>query len=201
MSDAPMTVFNQLTETNPVLPDQALFPSWTPENWQMDFGQYVGGLVGSRFNTVSININKPSIHLGLSQFAITEQQQQWSLTVLSLENNIRKLTTEMEELKEEIRQLCRTRTFVVPLTTLAPAPFQIMQQIPVTIEGDGEEFTATFSEASVSGSGDTEAEAIDNFKDALLSNYDLYENMPASKLGKSIAQQWCIIKNVIRRTE
>ena len=195
MSDAPMTVLRQLAETNLL--------STVPihENWPMRIGQFGGGMVSSRYDSMAIYINNPSIFLGLSQFAITDEQRQWSLTILSLENNIRDLTREMDVLKDEIRQLCKTRAFVVPLTTLSPAPYQITQQIPVTIEGDGEEYTATFTEANVSASGETEADAIANFKDSLLSCYQLLEKKTSDQLGPLPARQWTVIKGVVKRTE
>jgi len=170
------------------------------DNLPMGFGQFGGGVVVNRYDSMSIYIN-PSISLSLSQFAITNELRQWSLTILSLENNIRDLTREMDELKDEIRQLCKIRTFVVPLSTLSPAPYQITQQIPVTIEGDGEEFTATFTEANVSATGETEADAIANFKDSLLSCYQLLEKKTPDQLGPLPTRQWTVIKGVVKRTE
>jgi hypothetical protein len=196
-----MTVINQRTETNPMSWDQCVPAIQNYENWSIPISQFGSGMVMNSYGPMSININNPSIFLELTQFAITEHQRQWSLTVLSLENNIRELTREMEELKDEIRQLCKTRTFVVPLSTLSPAPYQITQQIPVTIEGDGEEFTATFTEANISASGETEADAIANFKDSLLSCYQLLEKKTPDQLGPLPTRQWTVIKGVVKRTE
>jgi len=200
MSDAPMTVLPQRTETNPMSWDQCVQAMQNYDNLPMGFGQFGGGVVVNRYDSMSIYIN-PSISLSLSQFAITNELRQWSLTILSLENNIRDLTREMDELKDEIRQLCKIRTFVVPLSTLSPAPYQITQQIPVTIEGDGEEFTATFTEANVSATGETEADAIANFKDSLLSCYQLLEKKTPEQLGPLPTRQWTVIKGVVKRTE
>lgn len=201
MSDSPMAVFDHIPGTGMVLPDQIVFPSLNSENWATGFSQYGSGLPAQPFGGITINVHKPSIYLGLTQLAIAEQQRQWSITVLSLENNIHQLTTEMEELKEEVRRLCRTRTFVVPLTTLAPAPFQITQQIPVTIEGDGEEFTATFAEANISASGETEADAIANFKDSLVSSFELLERKGPMELGPLPTRQWRILASAVKRIE
>lgn len=201
MSDAPMAVLPQRTETNPMSWDQCVPAIQNYENWSIPISQFGSGMVMNSYGPLSININNPSIFLELTQFAITEHQRQWSLTILSLENNICDLTREMDELKDEIRQLCKTRRFVVPLSTLSPAPYQITQQIPVTIEGDGEEFTATFTEANVSASGETEADAIANFKDSLLSCYQLLEKKTPEQLGPLPTRQWTVIKGVVKRTE
>jgi hypothetical protein len=201
MSDAPMTIFPQRTETYPMPLDQGIPAIQNYENLPIGIGQFGSGMVVNRYGPMSININNPSIFLGLTQIAITEHLQQWSLTIFSLEDNIRNLTKEMDELKDEIRQLCKTRTFVVPLTTLSTGSLQITQQIPVTIEGDGEEFTATFTEANISASGDTEADAIANFKDSLVSSFEALEGLRIEELGPLPARQWRILTTVVKRVE
>jgi hypothetical protein len=196
VSDSQMTIQGQRAGTIPVLPDQSNFYSGNPESWKMAFSS---GL-DSVFNPISISMTNPTIYLQVTQLALAEQQRQYSLTVLSLEDNIRRLTTEMGELREEIRQLCRMRTFVVPLATLAPAPFHITRQIPVTIQGDGEDFTATFTEANISASGDTEADAIANFKEMLVTNFEMLEHRTEDELGPLPIRQWSIIKDAIKRS-
>jgi hypothetical protein len=200
MSDESTAVSRHLNEANALSWGQFMSSAQGYEPWQMGFGP-LGGVMGtSRFDFMSLYTNDPSIFLGIMQFAAVTQQRQWNLTVLSLEDNIRNLTKEMNDLREEIRQLCRTRTFVVPLTTLSPGPLQITKQIPVTIEGDGEEFTATFTEANISASGDTEADAIANFKDALVSSYQLLEEKPSEQLGPLPTRQWSVLQDVVKRT-
>jgi hypothetical protein len=199
MSDFPISALNPLAEANPLLSDQILIQPWGPDNWKGGLGSFGGGLVGNSFSPVSINIYNPSISLRVEQFAFAEQYQQWNFTIVSLRDNIRHLTTEIEELREEIRQLCRTRTFVVPLTTLSPAPFQITKQIPLTIEGDGDDFTATFTEANISASGETEADAIANFKDSLVSTYAFLESLPETERGPLPARQWEVLRSALTR--
>lgn len=133
--------------------------------------------------------------------ASMQQQMYWDDTVVYLKDCVSHLHNELSELREEIQQLCRMRTFVVPIATLAPEPFEITGQIPVTVEGDGEEFIATFSEANVSASGETEADAIANFKEALVSSFELLEQKSPQELGPLPTRQWGILKSVVRRTE
>jgi hypothetical protein len=101
-------------------------------------------------------------------------------------------------MRVEMTQMQRLKTLVT-LATLAPASFHITQSIPITIEGSVEEFTATFVEANVSASGETEADALLNFKEVLLSTYEILEGMPAAKLGPIPARQWEILMSVVRR--
>lgn len=143
-------------------------------------------------------INNP-VFLEMNQFVSLEYSQQWNLTVLSLTDNIRSLEKEMEELRAEVRHLCKLRTFVVPLATLAPEPMQMRFNIPATIEGDGEDFTATFTEANVSASGETPADALANLKSSLISTYEFLESLSETERGPLPARQWEILRNVLTR--
>jgi hypothetical protein len=129
------------------------------------------------------------------------RQQRWTSNVMVMRESIRTLTNEVTMLKCEIQRLHQLRTYVVPLATLKPEPFQMIQQIPVTVEGDGEDFTATFVEANVSASGETEADAIANFKDSLLSSYEILEAIPPGQLGPLPSRQWEVLHDVIKRTD
>jgi predicted RNase H-like HicB family nuclease len=146
----------------------------------------------------SIDINNP-MFLEMNQFIFLEYSQQLNLTVLSLTDSIRSLEKEMEELRTEVRHLCRLRTFVVPLATLAPEPMQMRLNIPATVEGDGEDFTATFTEANVSASGETAADALANLKSSLVSTYEFLESLPETELGPLPARQWEVLRNVLTR--
>jgi len=141
------------------------------------------------------------VMLTMHRIVVESQRRQlrWNSTVFAMRENIRILTSEVTMLKCEIQRLHQQRTYVVGLTTLTPEPFKMIQQIPVTIEGDGEDFTATFVEANVSASGETEADAIANFKESLVSSYELLEDVPAGQMGPLPARQWGILKSVVRR--
>lgn len=141
--------------------------------------------------------------VAVQRFVVESQQRQqrWNATVIAMRESVRTLTNEVTTLKCEIQRLHKLRTYVVPLATLTPEPFRMIQQIPVTIEGDGEDFTATFVEANVSASGETEADAIANFKDSLLSSYEILEEMPSNELGPLPTRQWAILRDVVKRIE
>jgi hypothetical protein len=199
MSYTPIEVFGRGADAGQLSWNQGISSGFGIDAWQG--GVSFGDLGAYPYNSILVNINNPSIFLGMTQFSLADQQQQWSLTVLSLQDSIRSLTREMQELRDEVRQLCRMRAFVVPLTTLSPGPLQITQHIPITIEGNGEEFTATFTEANISASGETEADAIANFKDSLVSSFKLLESKNAAELGPLPTRQWGILNQVIKRAD
>lgn len=127
------------------------------------------------------------------------RERRWNVALVAMKDEIQSLSRQLNELSQEIGRLQNLRSYVVPLTTLSPG-FQMRQQIPVTIEGDGENFTATFVEANVSASGETEGDAIANFKDSLVSRYDVLASMPGNQLGPLPARQWEVLHSVVSRT-
>jgi hypothetical protein len=111
------------------------------------------------------------------------------------------LLDQITEMKSEIARLQETRTFAVPLSTLAPEPFEMTKPIFVTIHGDGENFTATFTEANISASGDTAADAIANFKESLASRFEILQSKSQNEMGLLPKRQWGILQSVVKRME
>jgi predicted RNase H-like HicB family nuclease len=126
-------------------------------------------------------------------------QFRWTETILELTDNVISIQGKLDGLAEAMARLASQRTFVVPLTSLAPEPLQMLLNIPATIEGDGEDFTATFSEANVSASGETEADAIANLKESLVSTFEFLESLPENERGPLPTRQWEVLRNVLTR--
>lgn len=128
------------------------------------------------------------------------RERQRNVAIAAMRDEISSVSQQLAELKREILRLQSLRAYVVPLTTLS-SEFQLTQPIPVTIEGEDENFTATFAEANISASGETEGDAIANFKDSLVASYQVLEATPANKLGPLPDRQWKVLQNVVRRTK
>ena len=126
-------------------------------------------------------------------------QSDWAKNIICLSENVTSMQEKLNGLAEAVDRLSSLRTFVVPLTTLASEPLQMKLNIPATIEGDGEDFTATFNEANVSASGETEADAIANLKESLVSTYEFLESIPENEMGLLPARQWEVLRNVLTR--
>lgn len=109
------------------------------------------------------------------------------------------LKEEVLALKAQIQRLSTYRVVAVPVASLAPEPFVLLKPITVAVEGDGEDFTATFYEGNVSGSGSTEAEAIANFKDNLLSLFEILSESAEDQLGPLPRRQLTILREVVQR--
>lgn len=200
MSESPLAIYNQYIEANPQVPDQSLGGVQIIANCVWPNIESFGATSPYQAWAL-ICSNSPFFFSELIEFFVESPWKSLDVSFVSLKESVRSLTSEVQELRGEIEQLRKQRTFVVPLTTLAPQPFQMTLQIPATIEGDGEDFTATFMEANVSASGETEADAIANLKDTLVSTYETLEEMPAHELGPLPSRQWAILKSVVKRSE
>lgn len=200
MADSPLAIYNQYIEANPQSFDQPFSNVQTIGNSMWSGTDSFRAMYPFEAMAL-IYSNDPFLFSGLIKLLIESPWKNLDVSLVSLKENIRSLSSEVQELRAEIQRLSKERTFVVPLTTLAPQPFQMMLQIPATIAGDGEDFTATFMEANVSASGETEADAIANLKDMLVSTYETLEEIPPQELGPLPSRQWAILKSVVKRSE
>lgn len=93
----------------------------------------------------------------------------------------------------------RRLPFVVPITTLAPEPYEILQEIKAVVEPADDEFIATFFDANISAGGSNQAEAVANLKDLLISRLEYLGEQPAEKLGPGPTKQIAVLREFIRR--
>ncbi len=102
------------------------------------------------------------------------------------------------ELRYSLMELANRQTITVPITSLAPEPLSLSQPIFVVVQPDGDEFCATFFDANINASGDTQTEAVDNLKEILVSTYRRYSSLGESKLGPGPRKQLAVLQTVIR---
>ena len=115
---------------------------------------------------------------------------------LRLDNLERKL----EAAQLRIEQLESRRLSHVRLQTFAPEPFEMLKEIEVAIEFNGDDdFLASFTDANVNASGCNEAEAIDNLKDNILSAFEYLDPLPSVKLAKPLQKQIAVLREFVRR--
>lgn len=127
-------------------------------------------------------------------------QSNWTSAFVQLADNVFLIQEQMKSVTAFMEKLAAQRTFVVPLTTLESSePLQMKLNIPATIDGDGQDFTASFTEANVSASGETEADAIANLKESLIETFEFLESIPENERGPLPSRQWEILSNVLAR--
>jgi dCTP deaminase len=106
------------------------------------------------------------------------------------------------ELLGGLKQLAvnRTGSVIVPITTLGDGSYRLRRDLPVVVQPTDDAYTATFFDASVSMSGDTQEEAVDNLKLYLIDLLDDLEAEPPERLGPGPARQLAALRAVIDRT-
>lgn len=100
-----------------------------------------------------------------------------------------------------LRELSLTRAawVTVPITTLAPEPFDVLRDIPVVVQAVDDGFTATFFDANISTSGDTQEEGVSNLKSLIVDIFEDLQSEPPKRLGPEPSRQLMVLRSFIRR--
>ena len=85
----------------------------------------------------------------------------------------------------------------MPIVSLAPEPYSLKRTLFVVVQPEGNEFSATFFDANINASGDTQVEAIFNLKDILVSTYRRFSSLGEAKLGPGPRKQLAVLQDVL----
>jgi predicted RNase H-like HicB family nuclease len=88
----------------------------------------------------------------------------------------------------------------IQISTFAPEAYEVLRPIPVLIRPEGDEFVASFVEANVNSSGETQQEAFENVKALLLDVFDNLRFHPVEKLGPEPAHRLAVLRDFIGAT-
>jgi hypothetical protein len=109
------------------------------------------------------------------------------------------LAERVQKLESTVAGLASMDSFIVPITTLEPEPYELLREIKLVIQKvEEDEYTATFFDANLGTAGCNPPEAIDNLKDLLISRFDYLAGQPAEKLGQGPTKQLRILRAFIR---
>ena len=111
------------------------------------------------------------------------------------------LQREVELLKERCSRLEELSPILVPIQSLSPEPNEVIKPFHVVVRIQGEDCIATFFDANLSASGETQAEAIYNLKDVIVGVLDILSTIDESELGPGPAQQKKTLREFIRKKE
>lgn len=95
--------------------------------------------------------------------------------------------------------LARAASIIVPISTLAPEPFDLVRDINAVVQPVDRGFTATFFDANISTSGDTQEEAVSNLKSLIVEIFEDLESELPEKLGPEPSRQLRVLKEFLRR--
>jgi hypothetical protein len=111
------------------------------------------------------------------------------------------LTKEITLIKARLHALESAQTITAQMDSMLPAPYDVIRTIPVAIQKHPDSFVATFFDANIGASGDTEAEAFSNLREMVISTFEILEENSDGHLGIEPARQLEVLRGYIRRRE
>jgi predicted RNase H-like HicB family nuclease len=83
------------------------------------------------------------------------------------------------------------------IETFAPEPYRVKKAIPVCVQHRTDGFVASFADANIHASGDTQQEAFGHLKELILDIFDSLSALPVSKLGPEPRRQLAVLKDFL----
>jgi predicted RNase H-like HicB family nuclease len=105
-----------------------------------------------------------------------------------------------QELKRLGELAAQRRSFLVPIETLEPEPYEILRPFTAVVTEEESEFLASLFDLGIFASGDTEEEAIANLKGTLLDTVDRLNELPDTRLGKGPLRQKNLLNKSVKKT-
>ena len=109
------------------------------------------------------------------------------------------LEREVILVKERCTTLENRQPVLVPIASLAPEPYDVVKPFHAVVQLHEHEYIATFFDANISASGDTQAEAILNLKDVLLGALEILAVRDEKDLGAGSLHQKRVLGEFIRK--
>ena len=108
------------------------------------------------------------------------------------------LTTEVLRLKKRVMELEEAQPTVVPIETLVPEPYELLRPIHAVVRRHDDEYLATFYDAGLSASGDTDVEAVMNLRDMTVASFEVLMEDDRDSLGPGLARERDVLESFIR---
>jgi len=90
-------------------------------------------------------------------------------------------------------------SLVVPITSLAPEPYRLISPVMAVLQGNDGDYTASFFDANIGSSGETQQEAIDNLKELLIMSFESLADDDDNSLGPQMRRQKAVLSSFITR--
>ena len=118
---------------------------------------------------------------------------------LRRETILGKLQAISEQLRSLQEQLAdHGKSTVLPIQHISDPAVSLLRPFMVVLTDYGDGFLCEFPDCNVNASGDTQLEAINNFKDIVVAVFKRWSRDPAERLGPGPARQLEILENFLR---
>jgi predicted RNase H-like HicB family nuclease len=118
-------------------------------------------------------------------------------TLQSVYESLKELTLAIGRI--ELRLQDRQSNAVI--STFSPEPYVLKLSIPVHIRSVDESFIATFFDANISTSGETEEEAFSNLKSLIVETFDYLDLVDPEHLGPEPLRQLEVLREFMSSTQ
>ncbi len=107
------------------------------------------------------------------------------------------MSVELPTFKDD--RLEKTTTLLVPIQSMAPEPYEVIKPFQVVVRAIDSEYVASFFDANLSASGETQAEAVLHLKDVIAGAFEILANMTDAEHGPGPLRQKRTLEEFIRR--
>lgn len=152
------------------------------------------------FGTTPKLFEHPHIVMHEWEFELPHLVERWSISVKTIwteMSRIELLSKEVLLLKSELARLENDRMVVVPIACLAPDPYELKAPISAVVRRMQDGYSATFFDANIGASGETEFEAVDNLKGMIVSAFEILREHSPDRLARSAARQKSVLDEYI----
>ncbi len=168
--------------------------------WDDDFTEEKPSF-GSSFHNRCITLPKkkaPSLDTPEALATIVEKLARTVQARTETELKIGLIEKVVLELRHKVLAMETHTAVTVAINTFAPEPLVLKRPIWITIQPEGDEFSAIFFDANMSTTGDTQFEAIENLKDLIINNYTHFLSLEDNKLGPGPRKQLAVLRTLIK---
>ena len=177
----------------PFLETRARIRAFEPEGWAIAEDEYVESL------KESLHQNLPLAQGFLEKTLDLMFQDKRRFTELF--ERVERLEVMLQDVLKQLEVLHQSWGFVVPIQTFAPEPYEVLSPFSAVVKSSGDGYEASFFDANVHSSGDTEEEAISNLKSAILDMFDRLSDLERQgKLGPEPTRQLKVLSGYVNRS-
>jgi len=100
----------------------------------------------------------------------------------------------------DLHRLAGSHLGTVLLTSLQSPYLKLTRDLPVALQPAEEGFIATYFDANISMSGDTEIEAFDNLRTFIIDTFEFLSSQPVDSLGPEPLRQLRLLQSFVQRS-
>ncbi|MFN0053252.1 MAG: hypothetical protein ACKV0T_13800 [Planctomycetales bacterium] len=104
----------------------------------------------------------------------------------------------MQEFELRLRTL-ESEKVTIHMESLFPASLTVIKPIPVAICRNDDDFSASFFDANIHATGDSEQEAFDGLREIIAAKFELYDSHDQSRLGPDPLRQIAVLRQYVAR--